>query len=164
MNALLSILALALCICILVLMPLLLPPEFTSFYGSFTITDSAKALMLCGFFSLGVALLLSQIKLDGVFLVRLFVGALLFRVLIAAFIFGTNAQGFFGGDAYTYDTLGLSLIRSWDGSMYDAGLVSRFTGKGLTGSGWGMLYMVAGIYSAIGRNMFAVQLVNAVVD
>jgi 4-amino-4-deoxy-L-arabinose transferase-like glycosyltransferase len=84
-------------------------------------------------------------------------------MFIAAFIFGINAQGFFGGDAYTFDTLGTSLIRSWDGSLYDAGLVLRFTGGGLTGSGWGMVYIVGAIYSVIGRNMFAVQLVNAVV-
>jgi len=163
MNALLSILALALCVCILVFMPLLLPPEFTAFYGSFTIFDSAKALILCAFLSGGVALILSQIKVDGVFLVRLFIGALLFRMFIAAFIFAVNAQGYFGADAYTYDTLGISLIKSWEGSLYDAGLILRFTGAGLTGSGWGMIYVVGTVYSVIGRNMFAVQMVNAVV-
>ncbi|MDX6710248.1 MAG: hypothetical protein QOH96_1264 [Blastocatellia bacterium] len=163
MNALLSILALVLCISILVIMPLLLPPEFTAFYGSFTIFDSAKALILCAFLSGGVALILSQVKVDGVFLVRLFIGALLFRMFIAAFIFGMNVQGYFGADAFTYDTLGISLIKAWEGSLYDAGLILRFTGAGLTGSGWGMIYVVGTVYSVIGRNMFAVQMVNAVV-
>ncbi|MFL6546927.1 MAG: glycosyltransferase family 39 protein, partial [Candidatus Udaeobacter sp.] len=41
-------------------------------------------------------------------------------------------------------------------------LVQRFTGAGLTSSGWGMVYLVGIVYSVIGRNMFAVQLVNAV--
>src|SRR4051812_34947372 len=111
MYALLSILALVLCVCILVFMPVLIPAEFTAFYGEFTIYDSARALILCGVLSFGVALLLSQIKPNGTFLVQLFVGALLLRMLIAGFIFGTNAQGFFGGDAFTYDILGVSLIK-----------------------------------------------------
>jgi hypothetical protein len=163
MNALLSILALVLCISILVFMPVMIPAEFTAFYGEYTIYDAARALILCAVLSFGVSLLLSQIKPNGTFLVHLFIGALLFRIFIAAFIFGTNAQGFFGGDAFTYDTLGVSLIKSWEGSMYDAGLIVRFTGTGLTGSGWGMIYLVGAVYWVIGRNMFAVQLINAIV-
>ena len=162
MNALITILALALCVCVLVVMPLILPAEFLASYGEFTIFDSSKALLLCAIIAGALTLMLSQNKLDGSFLVRLFLGALLFRILIAAFVFGLSLQGFFGADAYTYDSLGISLIKSWDGSMYDAGLVLRFTGKGLTGSGWGMIYLVGAIYSIIGRNMFAVQLVNAI--
>jgi 4-amino-4-deoxy-L-arabinose transferase-like glycosyltransferase len=39
--------------------------------------------------------------------------------------------------------------------------VDLFIGKGL-GSGWGMVYLVAGLYGVIGRNMLAVQFLNAV--
>jgi 4-amino-4-deoxy-L-arabinose transferase-like glycosyltransferase len=140
----------------------MLPAGFVAYYGGYSAVDGAKAIILCGVLAAGVAWLLTHVKDAGGFLTRLFVAALLFRVAMAALIFVTNTQEFFGGDAYTYDTLGMSLLKSWEGSLYDAGLVLRFVGKGYSGSGWGMIYLVGGIYSLIGRNMFAVQLVNAV--
>jgi 4-amino-4-deoxy-L-arabinose transferase-like glycosyltransferase len=143
-------------------LPSFVPPAFTACCGAFTVADSARALLVCGGLSICVVAMLLQIKEDRVFLVRLFIAALLIRMLVAGLVFGSNTQVFFGGDAYTYDTLGVSLIKSWEGSMYDGWLVQRFTGAGLTSSGWGMVYLVGTVYSVIGRNMFAVQLVNAV--
>jgi 4-amino-4-deoxy-L-arabinose transferase-like glycosyltransferase len=162
MNALLAILALVLSIAVLFFMPLVLPPAFTAFYGDFTFFDSARALVLCAVIAIFISLILHRAGSDGPFLVRLFVAALLLRILIAAVIFSTNTQQFFGGDAFTFDTLGISLIKGWNGSIYDANRVLQFTGKGYSGSGWGMVYLIAAIYSLIGRNMFAVQLFNSV--
>lgn len=162
MNGLLALLGLILCIFILVAMPVLMPAGFVEYNGVYSAVDGAKAIMLCGVLSAGVAWLLTHVKDASGFLTKLFFAALLFRVSMAVLIFVTNTQDFFGGDAYTYDFLGMSLLKSWDGSLYDAGLVLRFVGKGYSGSGWGMLYLVGGIYALIGRNMFAVQLVNAV--
>ena len=44
---------------------------------------------------------------------------------------------------------------------YYWGVVNAHIGCG--GTGWGMIYMVAAIYAAIGRNALAVQYVNAIV-
>jgi hypothetical protein len=162
MNGLIAFLYIVLCMVILFAIPVILPPAFVDFYGAFTFFDGAKALMLCGVASFGVFLFLASIKEDRHFLLQLFFGALLYRILIAAIVFSTNTQGFFGGDAYTYDTLGLAQIGAWGGSSFDAGLVARFTGTSYSGSGWGMLYYVAVIYSLIGRNMLATQLLNSV--
>src|SRR5918911_3064546 len=129
MKALLAIAAFVLSICILVFMPILLPPEFLAYYGEFTLFDAAKALMLCVFVAVLIGIFLARTGDDGTFMVKLFVGALLFRVFIAAMIFTLNKQDFFGGDAYTYDTLGLSLIKAWGGSIYDANRVLQFTGR-----------------------------------
>lgn len=110
----------------------------------------------------GVAIIgISQFKRTNDFLVRLFAGALAARVIVATIINFYDLQTFFGGDADTYDFFGWSLGKSWHGGAIYATYVNQFTSSG--GSGWGMLYLVAGIYELIGRNMFAVQLFNAVI-
>src|ERR1700755_646457 len=106
MNALLAILALVLSVAVLFFMPLMLPPAFTAFYGEFTFFDSARALVFCAVIAILISLVLHRGGNDGPFLVRLFVAGLLLRIFIAAVIFATNTQTFFGGDAYPFDTLG----------------------------------------------------------
>src|SRR5258707_1017660 len=79
---------------------------------------------------------------DRKFLLRLFVAALLVRVLIGTLIYTFHLQDFFGGDAFTYDLFGNALLRSWEGEKYYQTMVDLFTGGGRS-SGWGMIYMVA---------------------
>src|SRR4051794_7478654 len=98
MNALLTFMALAICLCLLIFLPAFVPPEYTASYGVFTVFDSARALSICAILSLGVGILLFSVEVDGVFLLRLFIMGLLIRMLIAAVIFATNTQSFFGGD------------------------------------------------------------------
>ncbi|HEX8070873.1 MAG TPA: glycosyltransferase family 39 protein, partial [Pyrinomonadaceae bacterium] len=90
-------------------------------------------------------------------LLALFVGALLVRVLVATIIFVFDLQNFFGGDALTYDELGYTLLRSWRGE-------TRAWAVYLEGARdfLGMPYYVAAVYSLVGRNPLAVQLVDAV--
>jgi 4-amino-4-deoxy-L-arabinose transferase-like glycosyltransferase len=106
--------------------------------------------------------LLSQVGGEGQFLTHLFVGGLLLRMVLGTVIYIFNLQDFFGGDALTYDFFGDALIRAWDGDRFYQTLVDMYTG-GSGGGGWGMLYLVAGVYRLIGRNMLAIQFVNAVV-
>src|SRR5205085_107112 len=68
-------------------------------------------------------------------------------------------QDFFSGDAYTYDLFGNALLDSWRGGVQVAEVKDWVT----SGGGWGMLYLVAGVYEVVGQNMLAVQLFNAVV-
>src|SRR6266849_6507622 len=83
-----------------------------------------------------------RIKEDRKFLLRLFVAALLMRVLLGTLIYVFHLQEFFGGDAFTYDFFGDALLRTWAGDKYYQGMVDLFTGGGRS-SGWGMIYMVA---------------------
>src|SRR5713226_9663169 len=108
-----------------------------------------------------VGFMVYRIKDDRKFLLRLFVAALLVRVLLGTLIYTFHLQEFFGGDAFTYDFFGDALLRSWAGDKYYQGMVDLFTGGGRS-SGWGMIYMVAVIYKVIGRNMLAIQYVNSV--
>ncbi len=113
-------------------------------------------LPLCALTAWGIFL----IKDDRRFLLRLFVSALLVRVLLGTLIYGFRLQEFFGGDALTYDFFGNALVNVWEGNKNFQGAIDIFSAGG-GGSGWGMLYMVASIYKVIGRNMLAVQYVNA---
>lgn len=96
------------------------------------------------------------------FLLPLFSVALLLRILLAVLTYTFSLQGFFGGDAITYDYAGYALYQSWfePGSRIDAYYLNFATRA--SGSGWGMAYVVAGVYSLIGRNTLAVQLLNCV--
>ncbi len=92
------------------------------------------------------------------FLVSLFIIALLVRMSLGTLIFSFNLQSFFGGDALTYDEFGFSLLQVWQGnSEYMSNPDIWFSG-----GGWGMLYGVAIVYAAIGRNMLAIQYINCV--
>ena len=145
MNGLLTLVALATFVGILVVAP--------ADGGAATLL-TLPLVALAGF-------MIFQIKDDRKFLLRLFVAALLMRVLLGTLIYVFHLQDFFGGDAFTYDYFGDALLRTWAGDRYYQSMVDLFTGGGRS-SGWGMLYLVAAIYKVIGRNMLAIQYVNSV--
>ena len=96
---------------------------------------------------------------EKTFLFRLFLLALMVRIVIASVIYLGNMQEFFGGDANTYHLFGASLNQSWHGDDYHS---SRYVAFIQSGAGaWGMLYIVAAVYEVIGANMYAIQLINA---
>jgi 4-amino-4-deoxy-L-arabinose transferase-like glycosyltransferase len=141
MNALLTILLLVVCLCIALFVPV---------YG-------APAVLICIVVAVVAGLFISRIETDRIFLLRIFVVALLARMLVATLIFTLNLQDFFGGDAMTYDQYGLQMLRSWGG---DPGFRNHL--QDYDDAAWGMAYLVGSIYSAVGRNLLAVQMFNAV--
>jgi 4-amino-4-deoxy-L-arabinose transferase-like glycosyltransferase len=117
------------------------------------------ALAVCAAVSLPTLFILIRTHEERRFLLRLFVIALLVRVILATVINVGNMENFFGGDANTYDLFGKSLLQSWYGDVYHA---ARYAGFIKSGAGaWGMLYVVAGVYAVIGENLYAIQLINA---
>src|ERR1044072_5665812 len=145
MNGLLLLVGLALCVCIAAFLP----------------GFGAAAVVVCVVPALLAGLLLSRVVEDKIFLVRLYVAALLVRILGGAMIFAFNLQAFFGGDAFQYDLFGWALLQSWYGDSYFTALTNYFMGAD-SGGGWGMLYLVAVVYGMVGRNMLAIQFLNAV--
>ncbi|MGA9994930.1 MAG: glycosyltransferase family 39 protein [Pyrinomonadaceae bacterium] len=105
--------------------------------------------------------IISRVETDKKFLLHLFIGGLLIRVVVGTLIYGFELQGFFGGDAFTYDTFGLYQLQSWEGNIAAQYQVNLFLGEG-GGAGWGMVYMVAALYKIVGQNMLATQFVNSV--
>ncbi|HVF87796.1 MAG TPA: glycosyltransferase family 39 protein [Pyrinomonadaceae bacterium] len=142
MNGLLALLLLALGVSISVFVPV---------YGASAVIAGAGLTFVAG-------ALVYRAGVEREFLLRIFVAGLIVRIVIGTVIFVLDLQGFFGGDAYTYDELGYYTLRLWQGETQFQWYIDRFS----TGGGWGMLYMVAAIYAVVGRNMLAIQYANAV--
>jgi len=122
-------------------------------------TSGPGALAVCAAVSIPTLLILTRAREERPFLLRLFILAVAFRIILATIIYMGHMEGFFGGDANTYDSFGKSLLQSFQGDAYHA---ARYAGFIKSGAGaWGMLYVVAGVYSLIGDNRFGVQLLNA---
>jgi hypothetical protein len=125
-----------------------------------TFRGGSAAVLLCSFVALAAGLLLSKVAgQQRVFLLRVFVAGLLIRMAVGALINAFQLQDFFGGDAITYDFLGITLLDSWRSGVVQP---AEFKDLALT-SGWGMPYLVAGVYALTGQNTLAVQFVNAVI-
>jgi len=143
MNALLAILAFAISIGIALFVP----------------GHGATAVILCAVLAVLTGFFVRQVQIDRDFLSKLFVIGLLLRMLVGTLIFTLNLQEFFGGDANTYDNLGYQLLSTWQGNKIYLANIEIFS----AGGGWGMLYIVAAVYSIVGRNPLAVQFVNAII-
>jgi hypothetical protein len=145
MNALLIMLTLLVSIAVLFMAP----------------GQAPGALAVCAAIALPTLIILARRGPEKVFLLRLFVIGLLIRMLVGAIISLAHLENFFGGDAIAYDTFGFFLTGAWHGDSYQAAAYQSFVGSG-TGA-WGMLYLVAVVYELIGRNILAIQFINAVV-
>lgn len=161
MNAVLTLLYLLLCVGIVIFVPPLVAP-YVADYGVFTAFDAAKAVLLCTALATIAGFYAYKREMDGTFLLRLFVAGLICRIAIGLAIFAFRGQDFFGGDAITYDFFGNAQMLGWGGDKYYQSLANQFVRSG-EGSGWGMVYLVGAVYSIVGRNMLAIQMMNAVI-
>lgn len=160
MNGFLLLLFLALgAVIVFTIPPMVVPYE--SIYGTVTVYDTARAVSLCALLAVVIIILIFRQRDNSRFLLRIFVSGLLMRMVVACGIYIYKAQNFFGGDAFTYDYFGYAQQQGWAGNHFYQTLAETFTNG--SGSGWGMVYLVAAIYGLVGRNMLAVQLVNSVI-
>lgn len=160
MRAIIAFLAIALAAAILIFVPPLAAP-FENLYGHVDLSYCAAAIIICCGAATIAGFIIRSDNQHGKYLFKLFMFALFVRIIIGAAIFVFNAQDFFGGDAWTYDSYGNLLLQSWRGDKFAQALMRMYTGENM-GSGWGMIYIVGGLYGMIGRNMLAVQFFNAV--
>ncbi|MBK8149762.1 MAG: phospholipid carrier-dependent glycosyltransferase [Acidobacteria bacterium] len=124
--------------------------------------SGAVAVLLIIAMSIPVIVWLRKNTEDGDFLIQLFLGALLVRILFGGFIDTFELLSFFGGDALTYDTLGQQINAVWFGKASpDDWLSQRAMSTGTPG--WGMNYLVALIYLVTGPNPLAAQSFCAVI-
>jgi hypothetical protein len=130
-------------------------------YGQYTIFDSSQALLLCLVVASVVGYFIYQNKEERSFLLQLFAWALLLRIVVATGIFIYNMQEFFGGDALTYDFFGFVQMKAWQGDTYYKAIIDNFM-QGQA-SAWGMVNMIAAVYSVIGRNTLAIQFINSII-
>lgn len=120
------------------------------------------ASLFCAVCSLVAFAILRRSRKENAFLLQVFLGALVVRILVATLIHIFNLYEFFGGDSITYDQRGLRLSEIWFGQ---APLFDELSQKVLStaGSGWGMYYIVAFVYSIVGQNILAAQYFSCVV-
>ena len=125
-----------------------------------TIPGGSAAVVFCAVCAYVAALLLAHGEGElRRFLLKVFVGGLLVRMSVGAIINGFHLQEFFGGDALSYDFYGQALLDTY---FYKRAALDNEVLIWASGSGWGMVYLIAGIYAVVGRNMLAVQFFNAV--
>ncbi|HEX8292538.1 MAG TPA: glycosyltransferase family 39 protein, partial [Pyrinomonadaceae bacterium] len=125
------------------------------------VPGGAAAVLLCAACAFAAGMLLSRREGEQrAFLMKVFVGGLLVRAAVGVLINGFRLQEFFGGDALTYDYYGMAVL---DAYIHKKGVLGDDVQIWVSGSGWGMLYLVAAIYAVVGQNMLAVQFFNAVV-
>ena len=161
MNAVLAVFGLLIVCFIVFAVPTIVAPHSADYGMTFTAFDSAKGVLLCGVLATFAGWIFYRQRDNGLFLLRIFVAALLIRVLLGTLIFMFNGLEFFGADAIHYDYYGYAQLGAWQGDRYFNALMGTYISGGLAGA-WGMVYMVAAIYALLGRNVLAVQMVVAV--
>ena len=160
MKGVTTLLSLIVCSAIVLLTPGFVGPDSIDL-GVASVFDSGRAVLLCAVLSVIAGFIIVRHPTDGHYLLQLFVLGVLLRVIIGTTIFAFQGQDFFGGDALTYDYLGRAQFLSWKGDLYFSRVISNHLDHA-GGTSWGMVYMVAVVYSIVGRNALAIQYVNAV--
>jgi hypothetical protein len=96
------------------------------------------------------------------FITQIFLAGLVLRLAFGLFVHIFELREFFGGDANTYDFNGSAMVDVWfrNAPLTDA---LNYQNNPASGSGWGMNYLVAAIYSLVGNSIFAAQSFCAVI-
>ncbi|MEJ7848412.1 MAG: hypothetical protein WKF92_10015 [Pyrinomonadaceae bacterium] len=99
---------------------------------------------------------------DKRFVTNVFLAALFARLIFGLFVHYYDLRDFFGGDANTFDFNGFMLAKDWTGNpSWEESSWRRVSA--IEGPGWGMNYLVGGLYYLIGRNILAAQSFCAVI-
>lgn len=122
----------------------------------FTLPHGPAALVVVLVFSSIALFIFRHYADDKDFITNIFLGALLLRLLFGLVIQIFQLQEFVGPDSFTYDYFGARMADVWSGrlSIHDPLINNAMV---TSGPGWGMSYLVGGIYFVIGENMFAAQ-------
>lgn len=124
--------------------------------------DGMGASLLCLITASIAALIINRHEDEKEFLIQVFLLGLFFRIVLGATIYTFGWGEFLGGDSNTYDQLGYTLLQVWYGNVPETNEFAKRANT-MSGSGWGMYYMVAAIYSIFGRNPLAAQMFSSVI-
>lgn len=124
--------------------------------------EGAASILIVVLLSASALLIFRKFSSEREFLTTVFLGALLVRLAFGVFIHLFDQRSFFGADAVTYDFNGWRLVEYWTG-MIGADDSAAQRAWSTSGPGWGMNYLVAGLYFVVGRNIFAAQSLCAVI-
>ncbi len=116
---------------------------------------------ILSFAAIGLIHKYSEGKEEKIFVTRVFLVALLVRIIFGLFVHIFDLHGYFGGDAVSYSEIGYRLLESWFGPVPNN--ITTRQAMITSGSGWSMKYLVAVIYLFSGENILAGQSVCAVI-
>ena len=115
--------------------------------------DGIVALALVLILSAAALFIFRKFTDEKQFVTQVFLLALLLRIGVGIMLHVFDLRDFFGADATTYDYRGSRLLDFWTGTTTeDPNRVAH-----MTGSGWGMHYLVAFLYLVFGKNIFLAQ-------
>jgi len=93
---------------------------------------------------------------DPDLITKIFFAGLALRFLFGLMVYANGWFSFFGGDAQTFDWRGALILDYWRG-LVPSNSPELIRSMSTDGPGWGMNYLVAGIYAVFGRNFLAAQ-------
>jgi 4-amino-4-deoxy-L-arabinose transferase-like glycosyltransferase len=94
------------------------------------------------------------------FLITIYFGTFLVRLVVSAAIYYSGYISFFAGDSWTYDFFGYALSQAWAGEMqYTKWLMSHVGQPGQNG----MYYWVAALYTVFWRSEFLAAMLQSVI-
>ncbi len=114
-----------------------------------------SAIMLVGL-TLILLPILRNYSSDPELITKVFFVGLALRLLFGLMVYANGWFEFFGGDAMTYDWRGTLIVDYWRG-LVPSNSPELMRTMSTNGPGWGMHYLVAGIYAVFGRNFLAAQ-------
>jgi hypothetical protein len=126
------------------------------------ISESLVAYATAGLIASCVTVILRHNTDEKDFVTGTFLLALALRLMFGLMVHIFDLQDFFGADANTYDAAGWDLVGYWSGSIPESYLLLKHLDS-TTGVGYGMIYFVAAIYTAIGHNLLAAQSICAII-
>ncbi len=143
---------------------LLIVAIFVAFVISISIVPQGLvAVCLCVFLSVLFVFIIKKYSEDdsAIFLIQLFIGAVVLRMILASVIFSFNLEGLFGPDALGYHFEGTQLSEAlWSGKMSFSEFFEKIDFS--RGGNWSMPYIVTVIYLIVGSNPLAIQALSAV--
>ena len=119
-------------------------------------SEGAASILVVLIFSSIALLIFRKFTTEREFLTTIFLGALVVRLAFGIVIHMFELREFFGADAKTYDFNGWRLVEYWTGQVASDDLAAQRAWS-TSGPGWGMNYLVGGLYYVLGRNIFAAQ-------
>ena len=124
--------------------------------------DESSALLVVIFSSLVVASIFRRYAgEDREFITLLFLAGLVVRLTFGLIVHMYDLRDFFGADSETYHFLGGVMSDYWLGVVDSRDAAYRIAT--MSRPGWGMTYLVAAIYAAVGKNIVAAQSFCAVI-
>ena len=124
--------------------------------------DSALAAILVLGMAIPTIYFIHKYAEEKIFLSNVFMIALLLRLALGAVIEVFKLRDVFGPDALTYDGIGQRLTEIWMGYNVPNDFFT-YVARSPGSSGWGMNYLVGGLYFVFGRSMYIAQSFCAVI-